>query len=92
MTETTLIAAQDIATGRDQLFRAIYVNHARAGATSWELQIVFSTLGEKFGKPTVEEQVTLLMSPMFARALINALHESLKTYESVAAQVPQADK
>lgn len=63
-------------------WRAVYINHARGGATNWEIQVVLGVLSDKIGQPHLEEQVTLLMSAEFAKAFVNTLAESVKAYES----------
>lgn len=77
MTDETMPAVE-----RSQNFRAIYVNHARGGATNWELQITFSVLSDRLTKPVIEEQLTLLMTPEFAKAVIGTLTEAINGYNA----------
>ena len=70
-------------TVRADHYRSTYINHARGNLTPWELQFTFGLIKEtEPGKPAVEEQVQLLMTANFARALVDMLQTTIRSHET----------
>lgn len=82
MAKTQLIT--DIPSARADQYRSVYVNHARGNLTSWDLQFTFAVIGETTtNTPVVLEQVQLVMTLDFARAVAAMITDSIKTFEAV---------
>lgn len=80
--EQKLVPASDIPTIRSEQFRSVYVNHARGGLTNWDLRFTFSSLAENPpNQPVVEDQIMLMMTCEFAKALIGTIAITIGAYE-----------
>ena len=83
MSGLKILKSIDIPTVRAEHFRSVYVNHATAGLTTWDLHFTIGTLIEQApGKPCVEEQIMLMMTYEFARAFSDSLLTTIKAYEA----------
>ena len=70
---------------RSPHYRAVYINHATGGMTNWDLHFTFSSLAEpEPGKPAVEEQVMLVMTYEFAKAMMGTLKSGVEAWEAKA--------
>lgn len=67
---------------RSPQFRAVYVDHATGGFTNWDLRFTFGLLTEhEPGRPAVEQQVMLVMTYEFAKAMVGTLSTAVQAYE-----------
>jgi hypothetical protein len=62
---------------------SLYVNSVEMGASAWDVRV---KLGEAFGqyadgRPIVKHLATLVMSPAHAKAMMEALQITVKTWE-----------
>jgi hypothetical protein len=76
------IPAEELPTIRASDYREVYVNHARAGSTSWDVLFTFGALSEpQPNQPAVVEHVTVRMTVEFARALVGTLVTAVNAVE-----------
>lgn len=73
---------------RSPQYRAVYVNHATGGISNWEIHFTLGTLGETSpGQAAVEEQVMLMMTYEFAKAMQATFAVAIQAYESRSSTV-----
>ena len=83
MAENVVVEGTNIPVTRAEGYRAVYVNHATGGLTNWELHFTFGTLVENPpGKPAVQEQVMVMMTYEFAKAMLSTISQAVTLYES----------
>lgn len=83
MAEPTIITTASVQTVRSENFRSVYVNHAIGGATNWDVHLTFSALVEQEpSKPVIEEQIMVMMTCEFAKALADTLAATISAYEN----------
>lgn len=83
MAEQVIVEGINIPVTRAQEFRSVYVNHATGGLTNWELHFTLGTVVESPpGKPAVEEQIMVMMTYDFAKALQSTIAQVLTAYET----------
>ena len=99
MAENVVVEGINIPVTRAEEYRAVYVNHATGGLTNWELHFTLGTIVENPpGKPAVQEQVMVMMTHDFAKALQGTIAQVVKAYETnrpgatVTAQEPPSEK
>lgn len=67
---------------RNKDHRVFYTNAAKIQVSPWDLKMVFGQLAELDGEVVNDEQVTVIMSPQHAKALLNHWITTIKSYES----------
>ena len=70
-------------TTRSANYQTVYANGAKIGMSPWDLRITFSHSIE--GNPGIvnEEQVTVVMSPQQAKAVLHNWALTIKSYEQM---------
>ena len=67
---------------RSKDYQVVYSNFAQPGRSSWDIAILFAQVGESEpATPAVIDQVTVIMTPPLAKALVAVLNAHLKDYE-----------
>lgn len=85
MPDTKIVATSSANVVRSEQFRSVYVNHATSGATNWDIHMTFGVLVEQTpSNPVVEEQVMLMMTYEFAKAVYETLGVTINAYENKA--------
>lgn len=59
-------------------FRTVYVNNVMAGMGPWDIQMLFGRISEN----KIEQQVNVVISPQWAKALASVLARVVNDYEA----------
>jgi hypothetical protein len=77
-----VIKSADVDTAKSPDHRTVYVDTMRIGSTLFDFRLVFGALTEtEPNVPLVEEQVTLVMSPQHAKAVLAILASNIVAWE-----------
>lgn len=80
--ETEIPVIMDPKFLRTPEYKTVYTNFVRGGATAYDIQITFGQLVNTVPEDqTVQELVTVIMSPGESKALLRALTTTIQLYE-----------
>jgi hypothetical protein len=69
-------------------YKNLYSNVVRSGVTPWDIRITFGQLVESPDNvPGAEDQITVIMSPAQAKAVLGNLQTSIQGYESLFGEI-----
>jgi hypothetical protein len=70
-------------------FRNVYANTCRVGIGPWDIRISFGQVVEIApGRSVNEDEVTIIMSPQQAKAVLQGWKESIERYEAAFGEIP----
>ncbi|MDX6444885.1 MAG: hypothetical protein QOH71_1959 [Blastocatellia bacterium] len=73
---------------RTERFRQLYANNMQVGISSWDLAITFGEIiGEKEGKPIIEETVRVNMTREIAKVLSIILKNHIDAFEAAYGEI-----
>jgi Protein of unknown function (DUF3467) len=85
----TLAAAAMPNITKSASHKNIYSNTVRAGLGPWDIRIIFGEVIENADQSqSIEDHVTVVMSPLQAKAVLRVLETTIKSYESVFGEIP----
>jgi hypothetical protein len=70
-------------------FQTVYANTCRVGISPWDIRLIFGQMIEAApGKSVNEDQVTVVMSPQQAKAVLKGWQDSIARYEATFGEIP----
>jgi len=78
---------------RSEEFVKVYANNVQIETSIWDCRLTFGELTKATdGKPSVEQLVTVVMSPQHAKALVGVLAGNLQQYEKQVGEIKLPSK
>jgi hypothetical protein len=69
-------------------YKVLYSNVVRTGVSPWDVRITFGQVAETTDQtPTAEDQVTVIMAPGQAKAVLGILQTTVQGYESMFGEI-----
>jgi hypothetical protein len=72
-------------------YRTIYANATRIGLSAYDVRLTFGIIVEaEPGKAVNQDQITVIMSPQHAKAVIKIMQDNLPIWEAQYGKMPDA--